>query len=85
MIELRNVRKWYGEVKAVDGISFTARPGEVFGLIGPNGAGKSTTIKMIMNILAPDSARSFSTAGSSGGATRTRSATCRKSEACTRR
>lgn len=55
MIELRNVRKSYGEVKAVDGISFTARPGEVFGLIGPNGAGKSTTIKMIMNILAPDS------------------------------
>jgi ABC-2 type transport system ATP-binding protein len=55
MIELRNVRKCYGEVKAVEGISFTARPGEVFGLIGPNGAGKSTTIKMIMNILAPDS------------------------------
>jgi ABC-2 type transport system ATP-binding protein len=55
MIELRNVRKHYGEVKAVDGVSFTARPGEVFGLIGPNGAGKSTTIKMIMNILAPDS------------------------------
>jgi ABC-2 type transport system ATP-binding protein len=55
MIELRNVRKWYGEVKAVDGVSFTARPGEIFGLIGPNGAGKSTTIKMIMNILAPDS------------------------------
>jgi len=55
MIELRNVRKWYGEVKAVDGIGFTARPGEVFGLIGPNWAGKSTTIKMIMNILAPDS------------------------------
>jgi ABC-2 type transport system ATP-binding protein len=54
MIELRNVRKSYGEVKAVDGISFAARPGEVFGLIGPNGAGKSTTIKMIMNILAPD-------------------------------
>jgi ABC-2 type transport system ATP-binding protein len=54
MIELRGVRKHYGEVKAVDGISFTARPGEVFGLIGPNGAGKSTTIKMIMNILAPD-------------------------------
>ena len=55
MIELRNVRKWYGEVKAVDGVSFAARPGEIFGLIGPNGAGKSTTIKMIMNILAPDS------------------------------
>ena len=38
----------------MDGISFTTREGEVFGLLGPNGAGKSTTIKMIMNILAPD-------------------------------
>jgi ABC-2 type transport system ATP-binding protein len=55
MIELRNVCKSYGELKAVDGVSFAARPGEVFGLIGPNGAGKSTTIKMIMHILAPDS------------------------------
>jgi len=55
MIELQNVRKHFGSVKAVDGISFAARPGNIFGLIGPNGAGKSTTIRMIMNILAPDS------------------------------
>lgn len=55
MIELRDVRKSYGSVKAVDGVSFAAREGEIFGLLGPNGAGKSTTIKMIMNILAPDS------------------------------
>jgi ABC-2 type transport system ATP-binding protein len=55
MIELRDVRKSFGALKAVDGISFTAGGGEVFGLLGPNGAGKSTTIKMIMNILAPDS------------------------------
>jgi ABC-2 type transport system ATP-binding protein len=55
MIELRDVRKTFGSVKAVDGISFTTAPGEIFGLLGPNGAGKSTTIKMIMNILAPDS------------------------------
>jgi ABC-2 type transport system ATP-binding protein len=54
MLELRSVRKSYGELKAVDGVSFTTRPGEIFGLLGPNGAGKSTTIKMIMNILAPD-------------------------------
>ncbi len=54
MIELRDVRKSFGGLKAVDGISFTASGGEVFGLLGPNGAGKSTTIKMIMNILAPD-------------------------------
>ncbi len=42
-------------MQAVAGLSFEARPGEIFGLIGPNGAGKSTTIRMIMNIIAPDS------------------------------
>jgi ABC-2 type transport system ATP-binding protein len=41
-------------VQAVAGLTFEARPGEIFGLIGPNGAGKSTTIRMIMNIIAPD-------------------------------
>ncbi len=54
MIELRAVSKTFGQVKAVQGVSFAARPGEIFGLLGPNGAGKSTTIKMIMNILTPD-------------------------------
>jgi ABC-2 type transport system ATP-binding protein len=55
MIELRSVSKTYAAVKAVQEVSFAARPGEIFGLLGPNGAGKSTTIKMIMNIIAPDS------------------------------
>ena len=55
MIELRDVRKTFGELKAVDGISLSACAGEVFGLLGPNGAGKSTTIRMIIKILAPDS------------------------------
>ncbi len=54
MIELRSVSKSFGQVRAVDKISFATREGEIFGLLGPNGAGKSTTIKMIMNILAPD-------------------------------
>jgi ABC-2 type transport system ATP-binding protein len=54
MIELRSVCKSFGQVRAVNGVSFSAGPGEIFGLLGPNGAGKSTTIKMIMNILAPD-------------------------------
>jgi ABC-2 type transport system ATP-binding protein len=55
MIELRSVSKNFGQVRAVDKISFATSEGEIFGLLGPNGAGKSTTIKMIMNILAPDS------------------------------
>lgn len=55
MLEAREVRKSYGDLRAVDGLSFSARPGEIFGLIGPNGAGKTTTIRMAMNIIAPDS------------------------------
>jgi ABC-2 type transport system ATP-binding protein len=55
VIDLRNVVKAFDSVKAVDGVNFSAKPGEIFGLIGPNGAGKTTTIRMIMNILAPDS------------------------------
>lgn len=43
----------YGEIKAVDGISFEAAPGEVLGFLGPNGAGKSTTIKMLIGMLEP--------------------------------
>ncbi|MBN2050309.1 MAG: ATP-binding cassette domain-containing protein [Spirochaetales bacterium] len=54
MIELREVRKQFDTVTAVDGISFTTDKGEIFGLLGPNGAGKTTTIRMIMNIIAPD-------------------------------
>jgi ABC-2 type transport system ATP-binding protein len=55
VLSVERVVKTYAAVKAVDGLSFEARPGEIFGLIGPNGAGKSTTIRMIMNIIAPDS------------------------------
>ncbi|MBN2363465.1 ATP-binding cassette domain-containing protein [candidate division WOR-3 bacterium] len=54
-LTLRDVRKYYQSVKAVDGVSFEVKSGELLGLIGPNGAGKSTTIRMVMNIIAPDS------------------------------
>ncbi len=54
MLEVESVVKKYENVTAVDGISFAAKPGQIFGLIGPNGAGKSTIIRMIMNIIAPD-------------------------------
>ncbi|MEW5814911.1 MAG: ATP-binding cassette domain-containing protein [Spirochaetota bacterium] len=55
MIDVRNISKTFNSICAVDGVSFTTKPGEIFGLLGPNGAGKSTTIRMIMNILKPDS------------------------------
>ncbi|MFP4382460.1 MAG: ABC transporter ATP-binding protein [Spirochaetia bacterium] len=54
MIEVKSIKKSFGDLTAVSEVSFTANRNEIFGLIGPNGAGKSTTIRMIMNILAPD-------------------------------
>jgi ABC-2 type transport system ATP-binding protein len=53
MIEVDQLRKTYGPLTAVDGVSFTARPGEIFGLLGPNGAGKTTTIGCISGLLEP--------------------------------
>lgn len=55
MIETRQLSKRYGDLVAVDGISFTVEPGQVLGFLGPNGAGKSTTMKMIAGFLAPTS------------------------------
>jgi ABC-2 type transport system ATP-binding protein len=54
-LELRDVRKSYGDFQAVKGVSLQVEPGTVFGLLGPNGAGKTSTIRMIMDITAPDS------------------------------
>ena len=48
------MKKFFGEVKAVNGISFEVRQGEVFGLLGPNGAGKTTTIKLLLGLLEPN-------------------------------
>jgi ABC-2 type transport system ATP-binding protein len=53
MIELINLKKNYGEFRAVDELNLCVKKGEVFGFIGPNGAGKTTTIKMMGGILAP--------------------------------
>ena len=55
MIEVKNLHKAFGEVKAVDGVSFTARDGEITGLLGPNGAGKTTTLRMLYTLMQPDS------------------------------
>ena len=57
MIDVEELRKQYGDLVAVDGISFSARPGQIFGLLGPNGAGKTTTISCISGLLKPTSGR----------------------------
>ncbi len=54
MIEVRDLHKAFGEVKAVDGVSFSARDGEITGLLGPNGAGKTTTLRMLYTLMTPD-------------------------------
>jgi sodium transport system ATP-binding protein len=54
MIEVRDLHKAFGKVKAVDGVSFTARDGEITGLLGPNGAGKTTSLRMLYTLMKPD-------------------------------
>jgi ABC-2 type transport system ATP-binding protein len=54
IVQVEKVEKSFAEVRAVDGISFEVRPGEVFALLGPNGAGKSTLVRMLVGILRPD-------------------------------
>ena len=53
MVDIRQLRKTFGPIVAVDGVSLTVGPGEVLGFLGPNGAGKSTTMKMITGFLTP--------------------------------
>ena len=55
IIVVEDLRKRYGEVQAVDGISFAVNRGEVFALLGPNGSGKTTTVEIIEGMRAPDS------------------------------
>ncbi len=55
MLEIVDLRRSFGALNAVDGVTFLVRPGEVFGLLGPNGAGKSTIMTMIAGLLSMDS------------------------------
>ena len=54
MIEAQGLRKSFGANRAVDGVSFVARDGEITGLLGPNGAGKTTTLRMLYTLMRPD-------------------------------
>ncbi len=56
---LRQLRKSYGDVVAVDGLDLEIRPGECFGLLGPNGAGKTTSFYSVMGLVQPDAGRIF--------------------------
>jgi len=66
IIQVQDLVKRYGDVVAVDNLSFEVERGEIFGLLGPNGAGKTTTIRVIMDILNPD-AGSVTVLGQSPG------------------
>ena len=57
IIEITDLKKSYGDVKAVDGISFNVKEGSLFAFLGLNGAGKSTTINIICSILKKDSGK----------------------------
>lgn len=57
VIEVSGLRKQFGGLTAVDGLSFSVRPGEIFGLVGPDGAGKTTTLRMLASVMRPDAGR----------------------------
>ncbi len=59
MIEVRNLRKSFKELVAVENVSFSAKDGEITGLIGPNGAGKTTTMRILYTIMRPDSGQAL--------------------------
>lgn len=54
-IEIQNIHKFFGKLKAVDDVSFEVQAGELFGLIGPDGAGKTTLFRILATLLLPDS------------------------------
>lgn len=59
MVEIKDLKKYYGDIKAVDGVNFNINDGEITGFLGPNGAGKSTTLKLITGYLKADSGSIF--------------------------
>ena len=54
VIDVRHLHKRYGDTVAVDDVSFSVQPGEIFGILGPNGAGKTTTVECVEGLRAPD-------------------------------
>jgi ABC-2 type transport system ATP-binding protein len=54
VLELRDLARRYGDIVALDGISFSVAPGQMFGFVGPNGAGKTTAMRIVLGVLEPD-------------------------------
>jgi ABC-2 type transport system ATP-binding protein len=54
VLELQGLTRRYGEVVALDDLSFTVREGQMFGFVGPNGAGKTTAMRIVLGVLEPD-------------------------------
>src|SRR3954447_15939252 len=54
ILEVKNLKKSFGSIQAVEDISFSVKAGEIFTIIGPNGAGKTTTLEMIEGLVPPD-------------------------------
>src|SRR5437763_11286251 len=54
MLQINNLRKTFGSIVAVDGVTFSLEPRQLVGLLGPNGAGKTTTVSMVAGLLTPD-------------------------------
>jgi len=85
MLELSDLARRYGDVIALDGVSFSVEPGQLFGFVGPNGAGKTTAMRIVLGVCGPIAAMC---AGAGGPSTQRRaraSATCPRSAVCTRR
>ena len=57
MLEIRDLRKDYGKICALDGLNLTLQPGEILGLVGPNGAGKTTLLKILAGLLRSESGK----------------------------
>ena len=60
-ISARDIRKSYGDLRAVDGVTFEVAPGEFFGILGPNGAGKTTTLEILEGLREPDAGEASGT------------------------
>src|ERR1700742_59527 len=75
VLKVERLEKSFGDLRAVNGVSFHVAPGEIVGLLGPNGAGKTTTINMILGVLEPSSGR-IEIEGVDLAADRTKSFSC---------